>query len=46
LVVDLISVLDGNEGVDCLASEFVVDSYDGGFGYGVVFDECGFDFGG
>lgn len=46
LVVDLVAVFDRHEGVDGLAGEFVVDAHNGGFGNGVVFDQCGFDFGG
>ena len=46
LVVDLVSVFDGDEGVDCLAGELVIDAHDGGFGDGLVLDERGFDFGG
>lgn len=46
LVVDFVAVFDGDECIDCLTSEFVVDSYYGSFGYGVVLDERGFDFGG
>ena len=44
LVVDFISVFDGYERIDCLTCELIVDSYDSGFSYGVMFDECGFDF--
>jgi hypothetical protein len=46
LIIDFVAVFDGHESVDCLASEFVIDTYDGGFCDGAVFYECGFDFGG
>jgi hypothetical protein len=46
LVVDLISVLDGDESVDSLASEVVSNANDGGFGDSGVLDQSGFDLGG
>lgn len=46
LVVDLVAVLDGDEGVDSLAGEVVSDADNGGFGDGGVLNESGFDLGG
>lgn len=46
LVVDFVAVFDRDEGVDCLAREFVVDTHDSGFANSGVLDERGFDFGG
>jgi hypothetical protein len=40
------AVFERDEGVNGLTGEFVVDTDDGCFGDSVVFDECGFDFGG
>ena len=45
LIVDLVAVLDGDEGVDGLSCEFVVDTDDSSFADGLVLDEGGFDFG-
>jgi len=46
LVINLVSIFDGDECIDGLAGEFIVDSDNGGFGNGVVLDEGRFDFGG
>jgi len=46
LIVELVSVLDGDEGVDGLAGQLVVDADDGCFGDCVVLNQGGFDFGG
>jgi hypothetical protein len=35
LVVGLVAVFEGDEGVDGLASELVIDADDGGFGDGI-----------
>jgi len=46
LVIDLISIFNGNERVNCLASELVVDADNGCFRDCVVLNECCFDLGG
>ena len=46
LVVNLVAVLDGDEGVDGLARELIRDADHGGFADGLVLDEGGFDLGG
>lgn len=46
LVVDLVSVFDGDESVDGLAGEVVSNADNGGFGDSGVLDERGFDLGG
>jgi len=45
-IINFIAILDCDESVNSLAGEFVIDTDDSGFGYGVVFDESGFNFGG
>jgi hypothetical protein len=46
LVVDLVAILDGDEGVDGLAGKVVSNTNDGGFGDGGVLDERGLDLSG
>jgi hypothetical protein len=43
LVVDLVAVLDGHEGVDGLARQLVVDAHHGRLGHGLVLDQRRFD---
>lgn len=38
------AVFQGDEGVDRLAGQLIIDAHHGGFGHSVVFNEGGFDF--
>lgn len=44
--VDLIALLDRNEGVDRLSGQFIADSNDGSLSHSLVLDQGGFDLGG
>lgn len=45
LIIDLIAILDCNEGIDSLSGEFIVDTDDSGFSNGVMLDQSSFNFG-
>jgi len=46
LIVDLITILDCDEGVDSLSGEFISDANHSSFGDGVILDQRSFDLGG
>lgn len=45
LVVDLIAIFDGDEGVDGLSGKFISDTNHSSFCNGVMLDQCSFNFG-
>jgi hypothetical protein len=45
LVCNLIAILDGNKGVDCLAGQFIADTNHGGLGNRMVLNQRGFNLG-
>ena len=45
LIIDLIAILDCNEGIDSLSGKFIVDTDNSGFSNSVMLDQSSFNFG-
>ena len=44
MIIDLIAILDCNEGIDSLSGKFIVDTDNSGFSNSVMLDQSSFNF--